>query len=106
MIIIYKNPLSVKPYDPFLVTISRVLIYNRGMKKISLISVKADRKSRVVEILGGANLKSKLMNMNVYEGGEITKLSHIGLQGPVVIKAGRSILALGHSIAEKIIVEA
>ena len=58
-----------------------------------------------MEILGGANLQSKLMNMGVYKGKEITKLSHIGLRGPVVIKSGRSILALGHDIAAKIMVE-
>jgi len=43
--------------------------------------------------------------MGVYKGKPVVKLSHIGLQGPVVIKAGRSILALGHSVAEKIIIE-
>ena len=43
--------------------------------------------------------------MGVYKGKPVTKLSHIGLRGPVVIKAGRSILALGHSVAEKIIIE-
>jgi Fe2+ transport system protein FeoA len=45
------------------------------------------------------------MNMGVYRGKEIIKLSHIGLRGPVVIKSGRTILALGHSVAAKIIVE-
>ncbi len=45
------------------------------------------------------------MNMGVYKDKEIFKLSHIGLRGPVVIKVGRSILALGHGIAEKIIIE-
>ncbi len=75
------------------------------MKRISLIQLKADHKGRVVEIAGGAQLQNKLMNMGVYKGKEVTKLSHIGLRGPVVIKAGRSILALGHSIAVKVMVE-
>ncbi len=43
--------------------------------------------------------------MSVFKGKETTKLSHIDLRGPVVIKAGRSILALGHSVAAKIIIE-
>jgi ferrous iron transport protein A len=76
------------------------------MKKISLAHMKADHKGKVVEILGGANLASRLMNMGVYKGKEVTKLSHIGLRGPVVIRVGRSILALGHGVAEKIMVEA
>ena len=74
-------------------------------KKISLINIKANHKGRVVEILGGGNLQDKLMNMGVYKGKEVTKLSHIGLRGPVVIKAGRTILALGHGVAAKVIIE-
>jgi Fe2+ transport system protein FeoA len=75
------------------------------MKKVSLVQIKANEKSRILEILGGSNLESKLLSMGVYKGKPVVKLSHIGLKGPVVIKAGRSILALGHSVAEKIIVE-
>jgi len=75
------------------------------MKKISLAKLKSDQKGKITEILGGTNLQEKLMNMGVYEGKEVTKVSHIGLHGPVVIKSGRSILALGHSVAAKVIVE-
>ena len=75
------------------------------MKKISLIHLKADHKGKVAEISGGGNLRQKLTSMGVYAGKEVTKLSHIGLRGPVVIKAGRSILALGHGVASKIILE-
>jgi len=75
------------------------------MKKISLIHLKENHKGRVIEILGGANLRDKLMNMGVYEGREVAKLSHIGLRGPVVIKTGRSILALGYGIAAKVMLE-
>jgi len=75
------------------------------MKRISLVRIKASSKGKVLEIIGGTNLQDKLMNMGVYKGKEITKLSHIGLRGPVVIKSGRSILALGHSVAAKVILE-
>lgn len=76
------------------------------MKKTSLVQMKVNHKGKVIEILGGTNLQNRLMNMGVYKGKEITKLSHIGLRGPVVIKIGRSILALGHGMAAKIIMEA
>lgn len=76
------------------------------MKRVSLIQLKANRKGRVVEVLGGTNLHHKLMHMGIFKGKEITKLSHIGLRGPVVIKSGRSILALGHGVAAKVILEA
>ena len=75
------------------------------MKNISLVQIKANEKVRILEILGGSNLESKLLSMGVYKGKLVVKLSHIGLRGPVVIKSGRSILALGHSVAEKIIIE-
>ena len=75
------------------------------MKRTSLVQIKANEKVKILEILGGSNLESKLLSMGVYKGKQVTKLSHIGLRGPVVIKAGRSILALGHSVAEKIIIE-
>lgn len=75
------------------------------MKRASLIQLKPNHKGKVSEILGGTNLQNRLMNMGVYAGKEITKLSHIGLRGPVVIRAGRSILALGHGVAAKIIIE-
>ena len=74
------------------------------MKKISLEKMKANHKGKVVEISGGVNLQNRLMNMGVYKGREVTKLGHIGLKGPVIIKTGRSILALGHGMAAKIII--
>jgi len=74
------------------------------MKKISLLSVKENEKVKISEISGGINLEKRLMSMGVYKGKEITKLSHIGLKGPVVIKSGRTILALGHGVAGKILV--
>ncbi len=75
------------------------------MKKISLFQIRPDEKVKVVEIVGGSNLEHKLLSMGLYKGKSLTKLSHIGLQGPVVIKVGRTIMALGHGVAEKIIVE-
>lgn len=75
------------------------------MKKISLLQIKENEKVKISEIAAGSNLESKLMSMGVYKGKEVVKISHIGLRGPVVIKAGRSIFALGHGVAAKIIVE-
>ena len=75
------------------------------MKKISLVQLKPKHKGRVAEILGGANLQNRLMNMGIYKGREVMKLSYMGLKGPVVIKVGRGILALGHGIASKVIIE-
>lgn len=75
------------------------------MKKVSLINLKPNHKGKVSAILGSAGLQNRLMSMSLYVGKEITKLSYIGLRGPVVIRVGRSVLALGHGMATKIIVE-
>jgi len=75
------------------------------MKKTSLVHLKPNHKGKVSEITGGAGLQNRLMSMGLYVGKEITKLSYVGLRGPVVIKIGRSVLALGHGMAAKIIIE-
>jgi len=75
------------------------------MKKVSLLHLKPDHIGRVLEILGGAGLQNRLMSMGLYVGKEVTKLSYVGLRGPVVIRVGRSVLALGHGMAQKVIVE-
>jgi ferrous iron transport protein A len=75
------------------------------MRRLSLVQMKANQKGKVLEISGGHALQNRIMSMGVYPGKEITKLSHFALQGPVAIKVGRSVLALGHSMAHKVLVE-
>ena len=75
------------------------------MKKLSLTQMKANQKGRVVEILGGLGLQNRLISMQIYPGREIIKLSHFVLRGPVAVKVGRTVLALGFGMASKIMVE-
>lgn len=75
------------------------------MKKIILTKVKKNTKVKVTEIAGGQGLQNRLLHMGIYPGREITKLSHFALRGPIAIKAGRSVLALGFGMAAKITVE-
>lgn len=75
------------------------------MKKISLLVMKKNQKGKVAEISAGAILQNRFMSMGIYKGSQIKKLNHIALRGPVTIKVGRSVLALGHSMAAKIIVD-
>jgi len=75
------------------------------MKKITLTKMAPGKKAKVSELSGGFALKHRLMSMGIYPGKEITKLSHFALRGPVMIKVGRGTIALGHSMAGKIIVE-
>ena len=75
------------------------------MRKLSLVQIRKNRKAKVLEISGGSTLQHKMMSMGIYPGREITKLSHFALKGPVTVKIGRSVLALGHGVAAKIILE-
>ncbi len=76
------------------------------MNSISLVHVKARQKVRVVEIRGGAGLENRLMSMGIYIGRELTRLSNFAMRGPVMVRVGRSVLALGHGMASKIMVKA
>ena len=67
--------------------------------------MKERQKGRVTAILGGSGFANRMMSLGIYAGREITKLSHFALRGPVTIKVGRSVLALGHGMAAKITVE-
>lgn len=75
------------------------------MKRLSLVELKQNQKAKVLEILGGIGIKQRLLSLGIYPGREIIKVSHFALRGPVTVKVGRTTLALGHGMAEKIIVE-
>jgi ferrous iron transport protein A len=75
------------------------------MRKIPLTKMKENQKAKVQEVSGGKVLQHRMMSMGIYPGREITKLSHFALRGPVAVKVGRAVLALGHGVAAKIIVE-
>jgi len=72
------------------------------MRKISLIQIRENQKAKVLEISGGRILQHRMMSMGIYPGREITKLSHFALRGPVAVRVGRSVLALGHGVATNI----
>ena len=67
--------------------------------------MKEKQKGRICEIAAGSWTQNKFMSMGIYVGKEITKVSHFALRGAVTIKAGRTVLALGHGMAAKINVE-
>jgi ferrous iron transport protein A len=75
------------------------------MNKLSLVELKANQKAKVVEILGGLGLKQRLLSLGIYPGRELTKVSNFALRGPVTVKVGRTTLALGYGMAQKILVE-
>lgn len=75
------------------------------MPKIALTAMKNNQKGRVAEILSGQALQQRLLGMGIAPGREITKLSQFMLKGPLAVKVGRAVLALGYGTASKVIVE-
>ncbi|MDD5730065.1 MAG: FeoA family protein [Candidatus Omnitrophica bacterium] len=75
------------------------------MRKLPLAKLRDNQKARIIEIQAGKALVNRYMSMGIYPGREVTKLSQFMLRGPVAIKVGRTVLALGYGMAHKIIVE-
>ncbi len=75
------------------------------MAKVALSAMKNNQKGRVVEVLSGHALQHRLLGMGISPGRELTKLSQFMLKGPLAVKVGRSVVALGFGTASKIIVE-
>lgn len=75
------------------------------MKKVPIVKLKTKQKGRVIEVSGGPAMQNRLQSMGIYPGREITMLSDSMFQGPVAIKVGRAVIALGYGMAHKIIVE-
>lgn len=75
------------------------------MKRIALSQLREKQKGKIIEVHAGAGLQNRLLSLGVYPGKEVIKLSQFALRGPIAIKVGRSVLALGYGMASKIIVE-
>ena len=74
-------------------------------KTKSLVELASGEEGKVVKVSGGAGAKSRLENMGVRAGVDITKVSGIFAHGPVTVRVARSTFAIGFGMAEKVIVE-
>lgn len=72
---------------------------------VDLTQMKDGQKGKVVNIVGGKSLLNRLDTMGIRVGVEVLKISGHPLGGPVVVQVGGSVVAVGHSMARKIIVE-
>ncbi len=72
------------------------------MKKTSLVRMKAKEIGTIVEIEGGSIFEKRLAAMGITIGKHVTKLSAFVMRGPVAIKVGRTVVALGYGMASKV----
>jgi ferrous iron transport protein A len=74
------------------------------MKYKKLTDIKENELSVIHEIKG-EHASKKLEALGLRPGGKITKISSHFWKGPVTIRSGRMKIAIGHGLADKIIVE-
>ena len=72
---------------------------------MKLTEVKNKTTCIVKEINGGRNLSKRLESLGIRAGCSITKIGSHFWRGPVTVMQGKTKIAIGHSMAEKIIVE-
>lgn len=72
---------------------------------IPLTKLKKGLKARIIELSGGKMVSHKLSSMGLRPGSPIVKLSSFAMKGPVTVRSGHTVVALGHGMAENILVE-
>lgn len=72
---------------------------------LSLLTLEKNKTAKVVKIEGGVVFQKKLESLGLRLGVKIKKLSSSVFGGPVVIRIGRTNIAIGKGMANKIIVD-
>lgn len=76
-----------------------------GTTHISLAKLKKGSKVKILELAAGKEAAGKLSALGLRLGAQVTKVSSFALKGPVTVRVGSTTIALGHGMAEKVIVE-
>ncbi|HAX61083.1 MAG TPA: ferrous iron transport protein A [Elusimicrobia bacterium] len=71
---------------------------------VSLLHLEKNNSAKIVKIEGGTGFHKKLESLGLRHGVKIKKLSSSVFGGPVVIRVGRTHIAIGKGMANKIIV--
>ncbi len=71
---------------------------------VALTELQAGERGWVAELAGGTAFQHRLAAMGLTLGREVSILQAPGRGGPRLVAVGRARLALGHGMAEKVIV--
>ncbi len=74
-------------------------------KPVTLAQLPTGQSGTVVEILGGHRMINRLSALGVRPGLRITKVGAMLMRGPVTIQIGNAQVAIGFSMANRVIVE-
>lgn len=72
---------------------------------INLIQLGVGKSAVIVSIEAGLSVLTRLNNLGIREGIVIKKVTGLFKRGPVVVKAGRTQVALGNGMASKVMVK-
>ncbi len=75
------------------------------MTTIDLAELKAGMTGTVTNIDGGHGIANRLDSMGIRCGIKVTKLSGQFMRGPVIIKVGKTQIAIGYGMAKKVLVQ-
>ncbi|MEA3488985.1 MAG: FeoA family protein [Candidatus Omnitrophota bacterium] len=75
------------------------------MEEMILTELKVNQSAVVKEVLGGYGVKQRLESLGIRAGQKITKISSHFWRGPITVKVGNAKVAIGHGMAQKILVE-
>ncbi|MBU4305903.1 MAG: ferrous iron transport protein A [Candidatus Omnitrophica bacterium] len=75
------------------------------MNKINLVQMKAGQKGTIVRIEGAEAFSKRLGVMGMRIDKSVIKLSAFVFCGPVAIRVGRTVIALGYGMASKVWVQ-
>ena len=76
-----------------------------GNKHIAVSKMKPGQTGKIIEIQGGQGLSARLSALGIIPGRKLTKISEMLMRGPVTVQTGSTQVAIGHGMADKIIVE-
>jgi len=72
---------------------------------ISLTDLPSGKAAKVRRLVGGHGMRTRLSSLGIRPGVPVTKVSAGLLNGPVVVQLQGSQIAVGHSMARRIMVE-
>ncbi len=73
--------------------------------EVKLTQLKAKQTGRVLSVQGGSGSLRNLENIGLRPQKTIKKISQQFAKGPVIVQIGTTEIAIGHGLAEKILVE-
>lgn len=77
----------------------------KNISQIPLTKIEKGVRAKVVEITSGKQAAHRLSTLGIRLGSYVVKISTFALKGPVTVKVGSTTIALGHGMAEKVMVE-